>query len=58
MNLILVDPFYQKFQAAWLRSDSFFDNEILNTGEFVQNAFIQSNASRASDRNYKVYLWT
>ena len=58
MNLLLVDPFYQEFQAAWFRSNSCYDGAISDTGEFVQNAIIQSNASRAADRSYKVYLWT
>ena len=53
-----MDPFYEEFQGAWFRSSSFFDNDILNSGEFVINAFIQSNMSRKTDLHYKSYIWT
>ena len=39
-NLLLVDPFYKEFQAAWFRSSSYYDDEILQNGEFVQNAIV------------------
>ena len=43
MNLLLVDPFCPRLQAALLRSYTNFDNEIFNECDFVMNSIIQSN---------------
>lgn len=56
--LLLIDPLYDEVQALLFRSSSVFDNEVVEDNDTILSTHAQTNASRASDKNYDIYLWS
>jgi hypothetical protein len=58
INLILIDPFYEKTQVALFMSETHFDNEIFNTNDTIITSVIQSTMGKKRDSKFKTYIWT
>ena len=58
LYLLLLDPLYPEVNALHFRSDSVFDNEVIDAKDTILRTVAQCTASRVDDRNYDVYLWS
>lgn len=58
INLILMDPFYERTQVAHFRSSTYYDNEVFLAGDTLVKSVVQATLGRKHDARYKTYVWT
>lgn len=57
LNLLLVDPYYEKANVALFKSTSYLDTFLLDRGDRIVKACVQSSKKMELDTNYKIYVW-
>lgn len=58
LNLLLLDPFDEKLDAAIFTSSTVIDNELYNNSDMIIKSVIQNNRSNNIDENCNVYVWS
>ena len=58
MNLVLIDPFYERTQVAHFKSSTYYDNEVFEAGDTLVKSVVQATLGRKRDTRYKTYIWT
>jgi hypothetical protein len=57
LNLLLIDPYYEKANVALFKSVSYIDNYLLDRGDRIIKACVQSSKKMQLDTSYKIYVW-
>ena len=58
LNLVLIDPFFQRTQMALFKSSTYFDNEVFEAADTLVKSVVQATLGRKRDTRYKTYVWT
>ena len=58
INLVLIDPFFQRTQMALFKSSTYFDNEVFEAADTLVKSVVQATLGRKRDTRYKTYVWT